>query len=185
MATAEDLYPSYDDFLRTAMKRCWERKTSSKATFLALMLASRHAWGVAIDKTFSAESGKKVLTGAASAAAVAMLIRTFLGGPIGILLGGASVASLVAVYGRDRKVVTKKVVRYRELIGEYKPRYEDLAKKASSNDERNLMLDGLMTRLLDDLDEPIAKEVPVTPSADGFAAHVKDKQERAKRDEER
>lgn len=177
--TTESAYPTYNDFVRASIQRCWERKSSSRATFLALMLASRHSWAVALDKTVSLESGKKLLTGAAGAAAVAMLVRAFLGGPIGLLLTGASVASLLAVYGKNHKLIGRKIVRYRELIREYRPRYESVRNSTSAADEQDLMLDGLMKRFLDELDadlpEPEAK--PQAPASSGFADHVRKQSE--------
>ncbi len=179
---AESAYPTYEDFLRASIQRCWDRSSSSKTTFLALMLASRHAWGVALDKTFSAESGKKVLTGAAGAAAVAVLVRTFLGGPLGILLTGASVASLLAVYGKNPRLIGKKVIRYREIIASYRPRYESLRDENQNIEQRDLMLDGLMKRFLDDLDAPLpeAEEAPAATGA--FAEHVRQQEERQQED---
>lgn len=178
--TTESAYPTYNDFLRASIQRCWERKSSSRATFLALMLASRHSWSVALGKTVSLESGKKLLTGAAGAAAVAMLLRAFLGGPIGLLLTGASVASLLAVYGKNHKLIGRKVIRYRELIREYRPRYESVQNSASAVSEQDLMLDGLMKRFLDELDADLPEPESETqaPVSSGFADHIRKQTEK-------
>lgn len=183
MSKVESLYGTYDAFLRTAVQRCWERKGSSKVTFMALMLATRHAWSVAFDKTVNPESGKKMLTGAAGAAAVAVLVRAFLGGPIGLILSGASVASLLAVYGKNHRLVWHKVGRYRELVKSYEAKYDAIAEQHRAgtlgDEPRDLMMDGLMSRFLDELDavpEPEAKEDPVAKAkaeTEGFAAHVR------------
>ncbi|MFT5354086.1 MAG: hypothetical protein ACI9KE_001287 [Polyangiales bacterium] len=178
--TTESAYPTYNDFVRASIQRCWERKSSSRATFLALMLASRHSWAVALDKTVSLESGKKLLTGAAGAAAVAMLVRAFLGGPIGLLLTGASVASLLAVYGKNHRLIGRKIIRYRELIREYRPRYESVRNGLSPVSDQDLMLDGLMKRFLDELDAdlPGPEAQADAPITSGFADHVRKQNEK-------
>ncbi|MEM7604967.1 MAG: hypothetical protein AAF411_06380, partial [Myxococcota bacterium] len=136
------------------------------------------AWSVALDKTFSADSGKKLLTGAAGAAAVAVLIRTFLGGPLGLLLTGASAVSLIAVYGRNSGVIGKKVGRYRTIIRDFEPRYDELVAQTRDVDQRELMLDGLVTRFLDELDAPFEDEPdPVSGGSSSFADHVRSKTE--------
>lgn len=188
MAPADKIAPaheSYDAFLQHALRRYWDRKGSSKVTFLALLLATRQAWAVAWDKGVSAESGKKALTGIGGAAAVAVLLRIFIGGPLGILLAGASVASLLAVYGKNTASIGKKVVRYRAMVDEYEERYAELKAEVAdaSESRRDLMMDGLMSRLLDELDtEPEEEEKPAKKESSGFAEHVA--REEAKDDED-
>ena len=178
MAPAARIPPaheSYDAFLQHALRRYWDRPGSSKVTFLALLLATRHAWTVAWSKGVSAEAGKKALTGIGGAAAVAVLLRIFIGGPLGILLAGASAASLLAVYGKNTAKIGKKVVRYRELVDEYETRYGELKAEitGASESRRDLMVDGLMSRFLDELDvEPPEEAEEAGPSDGGFAAHV-------------
>lgn len=178
MAPADKLPPaheSYDAFLQHALRRYWDRKGSSKVTFLALLLATKQAWAVAWDKGVSAEAGKRALTGIGGAAAVAVLLRIFIGGPLGILLAGASVASLLAVYGKNTASIGKKVVRYREMVDEYEDRYAELKAELgdASESRRDLMVDGLMSRFLDELDtEPEADGKPEAKASSGFADHV-------------
>jgi hypothetical protein len=178
MAPADKIPPaheSYDAFLQHALRRYWDRKGSSKVTFLALLLATRQAWAVAWDRGVSAESGKRALTGIGGAAAVAVLLRIFIGGPLGIILAGASVASLLAVYGKNTASIGRKVVRYREMVDEYEEHYAELKAEVqgASESRRDLMLDGLMSRFLDELDaEPEAEEAPAPKESSGFAEHV-------------
>lgn len=184
--SAEDGAPDYDDyqgFLRTAIQRQWERPGGSRVTFLALLLATRQAWAVAIDKTFDLDTGRKALTGAAGAAAVAILVRAFLGGPLGLLLTGASAVSLIAVYGKNQKSIWRKVGHIRGVVDDFEERFDQLQAKIESGDfgdeERTLMIDGLLGRFLDELEnvpepEPEEDEEPDTPASEGgsFAAHV-------------
>ena len=181
MARDEDAsFDSYQDFLRTAVRRYWERKGSSKVTFLALMFATRHAWGVAAQKGLSAETGKKALTGAAGVAAATVLIRIFLGGPLGLLLAGASAVSLIAIYGKNQEAIWKKVLRFRAVIDDYEERYDDLREREVDEDDRDLMMEGLLGRFLDELDRaPSDEEVEEEPEEpkDSFAAHVSRKRD--------
>ncbi|MEM9071027.1 MAG: hypothetical protein AAGE52_21125 [Myxococcota bacterium] len=179
-----DAFEDYDDFLRASIQRYWQRKGSSKITFLALMFATRHAWPVAAKEGFSAQTGKKALTGAAGMAAAAVVIRIFLGGPLGLLLAGASAVSLIAVYGKNQEAIWKKVLRYRGLIGDYEPKFESIhAQHASGDvdgDQRDLMMEGLMGRFLDTLDEAPEEEEEVEEEkvdTSSFASHVARKTE--------
>ena len=187
---AEELeFEDYNDFLAASVERYWKRKGSSKVTFLALMFATRHAWPVAVKQGLSVESGKKALTGAAGLAAAAVLIRAFLGGPIGLLLAGASAVSLIAVYGKNQEAIWKRVFRFRGLIDDYEPKFDALLKQHESgaiNDEqKQLMVEGLMGRFLDQLDEaPPPEEVDEEVEEDeededgSFASHVARKEEK-------
>ena len=133
-------------------------------------------WGAAWDEIRDPALAKKVLTGAAGAAAVALILRAVLGGPIGLLLTGASIASLVAFYVRNNRQVIAKVGGYREIIADYRERYQAITDEASDDATRHLMIDGLMSRFLDDLDayEPQENE---SDARTGFQRHVDSKRE--------
>lgn len=163
-------YESWQGFLKGAIKAYWESEGRSRLTFLALMLAAREAWSVAWSEVSEPGNAKKLLTGAAGAAAVALLIRTFIGGPIGLLLGGASIASLVAVYVKNRHSINARVEHCRKLVAKYNTQYEqvrgDWVDGKLRTDQRDLMMDGLMARFLVELDAdlgPEAREESVTP----------------------
>lgn len=182
-------FETYEDFLKASIKTYWTSGKANKVTLLGLLLATRETWGVALDKTLDPETGKKALTGAAGAAAVAVLIRAFLGGPLGLLLAGASVASLVGVYIKNHDRIWAKVGRMRGIIAKYEARFDELNLDAQASsvrkDQRGLMMEGLMGRFLVDLDaepEPEGDEPPAVderdpvPGRGSFAAHVADKE---------
>lgn len=160
-------YTSYEGFLKAAIKSYWE-KGGDRANFIALLLASREAWQVALDGVRAPGTGKKVLTGAAGAAALVVVLRMFLGGPIGLVLTGASIASLGALYARNHKRIWAQRSRYEELIGQFRVKHQQLRSKfvegAVDEDERNLMIDGLLRRFLDEID--IAPDLGEEPDAD-------------------
>lgn len=182
-------FETYEDFLKAAIHAYWTSGKADKVTLLGLLLATRETWGVALDKTLDPKTGKKALTGAAGAAAVAVLIRAFLGGPLGLLLAGASVASLVGVYVKNHDRIWAKVGRMRGIIDEFEARFDELSLDARESsvrkDQRGLMMEGLMGRFLVALDTepppeaekpPVVDELDPVPRRGSFAAHVADKE---------
>jgi hypothetical protein len=146
---------TYDGFLKAAIKSYYE-DGGDRVNFISLLLASREAWSVAWDEVKTPGTGKKLLTGAAGAAAVVVVLRLLLGGPIGLILTGASIASLGALYARNHKRIWAQQGRYKELIGQFRLKHQQVRTKfvdgAVDADERDLMMDGLMRRFLEELD---------------------------------
>ncbi|UJR79617.1 hypothetical protein [Sandaracinus amylolyticus] len=149
-------YASYDGFLKTAIETYWAQR-KNQVHFVALLLASREAWEVAWGGVTAPGTGRKVLTGAAGATAVVVALRLLVGGPIGLVLTGVSIASLGAVYARNHRRIWAQQERYRKLLGEYRVKYEQIRgnwiEGRIEEHQRDLMIDGLMNRLLDDIDE--------------------------------
>jgi hypothetical protein len=149
-------YASYDGFLKAAIETYWESRRN-QVHFVALLLASREAWEVAWDGVRAPGTGRKVLTGAAGATAVLVALRLLIGGPIGLVLTGASVAGLAAVYVRNHRRIWDQQERYRRLLGEYRVKYDrvraDWIEGRVEEQQRDLMIDGLMNRLLEEIDE--------------------------------
>lgn len=163
---------TYEQFLHRALKSQWERSDRKrKLGFLAMLLASSEAWKVAAEEIKGAATARNLLAGAAGAVALRMLLKYVLGGPLGIVLTGASIASLVAVYVRHHAEIVRRVGRYRELIAEYEPKFEDVrsgfAKGELSPSNRELMIDGLLKRFNDAVDR-IEREAakPAEPAGD-------------------
>ncbi len=173
---SETSIATYDGFLKTAIKKYWEQG-SDRANFIALLLASREAWEVAWDGVRAPGAGKKLLTGAAGAAAVVVLLRVLLGGPIGLILTGASVASLGALYARNHKRIWAQQERYKQLINQYRVKHQQVRTKFVDGgldaDERDLMVDGLLRRFLEDLDTQ-----PEMPESQAEAQDVDETDER-------
>ncbi len=158
----EDAYKSYDGFLKAAIKTYWEQG-EDRANFISLLLASREAWEVAWDEVRQPGTGKKVLTGAAGAAAVLVVLRLLLGGPIGLILGAASLASLGALYARNHRKIWAQQDRYKSIIGQYRIKHQQVRGKfvdgSIDEDERNLMVEGLLRRFLEEVaEEPELEE---------------------------
>lgn len=153
----DSAYAHFDGFLKVAIKTYWEKK-GDRANFLALLLASREAWEVAWDEVRQPGTGKKLLTGAAGVTAVLVVVRLVLGGPVGLILTGASIASLGALYARNHKHIWAQQERYKGIIGQYRVKHQQVRAKFVDGDidedERTLMIDGLLRRFLDEIDEP-------------------------------
>jgi hypothetical protein len=152
----EDAYKSYDGFLKAAIKTYWE-KGGSRVNFISLLLASREAWEVAWDEVRQPGTGKKVLTGAAGAAAVVVILRLVLGGPVGLILTAASVASLGALYARNHKKIWAQQERYKAILGQYRVKHQQVRGKFVDGgidaDERDLMIEGLLRRFIEEIEQ--------------------------------
>lgn len=191
MAHDRNAYETYEGFQKAALKEYWDSGRSSRINFLALLLASREAWSVAWEG--AAGSGKKILTGAAGAAALALILRVVVGGPIGLILGGATIASLVALYVKNHKEIWAKQEEFKAILDSYRPRWgairDDYLDGKLRTDQRDLMMDGLMSRLLDELDayayEPeLSRDDDEEDEPSGFARHAAKKRAQDDRDRE-
>jgi hypothetical protein len=161
---------TYDGFLKAAIKAYYE-DGGDRVNFISLLLASREAWTVAWGEMKAPGTGKKLLTGAAGAAAVVVVLRLLLGGPIGLILTGASVASLGALYARNHKRIWAQQGRYKELIEQFRTKHTGVRTKfiegAIDQEGRDLMMDGLMRRFLEELNvSPIQEEEEEEDSED-------------------
>lgn len=176
----ESAFDTFEDFLRSALGRYFRARGSSKVVLLALLFASKEAWGVALGRAVDPETGKRVLKGVGGAAAVALLLRVVLGGPLGILLAGISVASLVTVYVKEGAQLGGEITRVRAIVVDFRGRYGELSasckKGGRQGEQRELMMEGLMSRFLVALDEPAPKPEAKATAPSDFAAHIAKRQ---------
>jgi len=158
-AGGRSIYGEYDTFLKVAIKEYYDRGwTARKGNFIALLIASgQTAFSIAKDSVVDGTGTKKVAIGAALILALRIGLRYALGGPLGLILTVAAGASMISYFLRNQKDIVRKVGTYRTLIGETRQQYEDLqnAWRSGRHDviERNLMIDGLMKRFLQQCDE--------------------------------
>ena len=152
-----DIYTKFDAFLKEAIHEYYQRTGKlEKGNFIALVIASGEVASLALDSVKSGEGMKKVALGAVGLLALRLGLRFVVGGPLGIILVGATAASLVAYFVRNREEIQVRIVRNRELVGELRQAYEKLQEDHRDgrldDRQRNLMVDGLMKRFLADLD---------------------------------
>ncbi len=180
MARAPLTIRSFEAFLRAAIHRYWESPGRDRVSFLGLLFATRESLPVAFERLSRPDAQKKALLTSAGAVAVTVLLRTLLGGPIGLLLTAGSIAGLAQLYVARAPEVKVRSTRIRRLIGEYRGEVESALESgrtgALDDDQLDLVLEGLLGRFL----AAVAKDAPEAEgAADGgardggsFAAHV-------------
>ena len=151
------IYGDFDAFLKHAIKEYYDRGwRNRRGNFVALLIASGQTLEMAKDSVSSGDGIRNVAVGAGAMLALRIGLRYALGGPLGLILGAATAVSLAQYFIRNRKDVTKKIDVYKKLIQDARGRYDELqgAHRGGRTDvvERNLMIDGLMKRFLEDCD---------------------------------
>lgn len=156
---ARSIYRDFDSFLKVAIREYYDRGwTTRKGNFIALLVASgTTSFALAKDSVVDGTGTKKVAIGAATVLALRIGLRYALGGPLGLVLTVAASASLISYFFRNQKDIVKRVGTYKKVIAETGSRYEELQGgwKDGRYDatERNLMIDGLMKRFVQQIDE--------------------------------
>lgn len=152
--SADEIYVDFDSFLKSAIHQYYQSGGKGRrANFIALVIASGEIASMALDSVRSGAGTKKLAVGAAGILALRIGLRFLVGGPLGIVLAGATAASLVAYFVRNRAQITEKIGRYRELVASIRVDYEktqsDFRDGRFDRDQRNLMIDGLMKRFME------------------------------------
>lgn len=151
------IYSHFDEFLRAAIYEFYDSTgKQNKGALIALLIASGEITSLALDAVKNRSNLKRLAVGAASVVALRIGLKYALSGPLGILLAAGTAASLIAYFVRNRREVTGKIGRYRELVAQLRVDYEklqsDLRDGRLNEEQRNLMVDGLMKRFLNDLE---------------------------------
>jgi hypothetical protein len=154
----QEIYDDYDAFLKQGIREYYARGWKSRrGNFIALVIASGQIVSMAADSVRSGSGLKKAALGAAGVVALRFGLRYFLSGPVGLLLSAAVVASAVAFFVKNQKEITTKVAPYKALITDTRTRFEEIqgGYRAGRYDSagRNLMVDGLLKRFLEQADE--------------------------------
>jgi len=153
------IYADFDSFLKVALKEYYDRGwTTRKGNFIALLIASgQTALALAKDSVVDGSGTKKLAIGAAAVLALRVGLKYALGGPLGLVLTLAASASMVSYFIRNQKDIVKKVGAYKQYIAETRGRYEELQvgwrDGRYDSTSRNLMIDGLMKRFIEQCDE--------------------------------
>jgi hypothetical protein len=112
---------------------------------------------MATDSVKDGSGLKKAAIGAAGVVALRFGLRYFLGGPVGLLLSAAVVGSAIAYFVKHQKEISGKVGPYKTLITENRTKFEEIqgGYRAGRYDGpgRNLMVDGLLKRFLEEIDQ--------------------------------
>jgi hypothetical protein len=153
-----EVYDDYDSFLKQAIREYYARGWKDhKGNFIALVIASGQIVSMAADSVKDGSGLKKAGIAAAGVVALRFGLRYFLGGPVGLLLSAAAVASAVAYFMKHQKEISGKVAPYKQLVTDTRTKFEEIqgGYRAGKYDGagRNLMVDGLLRRFLEQVDE--------------------------------
>jgi hypothetical protein len=158
-AQRSSIYEDFDNFLKLGIKEYYDLGWKQRrGNFIALLIASgQTSFALAKDSVVDGTGTKKVAIGAAAVLALRVGLRYAIGGPLGLVLTIAASASMVSYFFRNQKDIIKKVGTYKSNIREAQERYEEIQSGwrdgRYEQNERNLMVDGLMKRFLQQIDE--------------------------------
>jgi hypothetical protein len=160
-AREDDLHPEvfddYSAFLKAGVREYYDRGWKQRrGNFIALLISSGQVTSLAADSMKDGSGLKKAAMGAAGVVALRVALRYALAGPLGIVLTGAAAVSAVAYVVKNQKEIGGKVTAYRALIDSTRSKFEEIqggyrGGRYDAN-ARNLMVDGLLRRFLEDVD---------------------------------
>ena len=158
-ASAQGLYATWDAFLKQAIREYYDRSwTTRKGNFIALLIAAgQTSLALAKDSVVDGSGTRKVAIGAGLLIALRIGLRYAIGGPLGLVLGVAAGASMIAYFIRNQKDIIRKVGSYRTVIADHEKRYDEVQVGWRDGKyqitDRNLMIDGLMKQFITQVDE--------------------------------
>lgn len=156
---ADSIYSDFDNFLKHGIREYYDRGWKSRrGNFIALLISSgQTSFALAKDSVVDGSGTKKVAIGAAAALALRVGLRYALGGPLGLVLTIAASASMVSYFFRNQKDIIRRVGTYKGVTKETQERYEEIQSGWRDGryeaTDRNLMVDGLMKRFLQQIDD--------------------------------
>jgi hypothetical protein len=153
-----EVFDDFDAFLRQGVREYYDRGWKSRrGNFIALVMSSGQVTSMAVDSVRDGTGLRKAAFGAAGVVALRFGLRYFLGGPVGLLLSAAVVASAVGYLVKNQKEITAKLPACRELITDTRTKFDEIqgGYRAGRYDAagRNLMVEGLLKRFLDQVDQ--------------------------------
>lgn len=150
------IYDTFDAFLQSAIKEYYDRGWQ-RPNFVALILASGQTMSMAKDAIGSPEGLKRLALGTFGIMAARVILTRIVTGPLGVVLTGVSIASLIALLVRNQREIIAKTGRFRDLINQTRERFDEAQSGYRQGRmelrERNLMIDGLQKRFLKECDE--------------------------------
>jgi hypothetical protein len=154
-----EVFDDYKAFLKAGIReyygRGWKQR---RGNVIALLIASGQAMSMAADSVKDGSGLKRAAMGAAGLVALRVGLRYALSGPLGIVLTGAAAVSAVSYLVKNQKEIGAKVGEYRTLVEVTRGKFDEIqgGYRGGRYDAaaRNLMVDGLLRRFLDDVDGP-------------------------------
>lgn len=156
-AYPSEVYENFDAFMQAVIKDIYDRG-AKRPEFVALILASGELLPLAWGKMRS--SGVRELAmGAAGVVALRMGLKYLLGGPLGVVLTGFTVATLISFFWSHQKEVLARRGPYKQLIGDTREKFEDIQARYRDGrydaGERALLVEGLLRRVVSEIEAPL------------------------------
>ncbi len=157
-----EVYENFDAFMQQVIKDTYDRG-AKRAEFVALVIASGEllpmAWG-----RIKKSGIRELAFGAAGVFALRVGLRYLLGGPLGIVLTGFTVATLVSFFWANQKEVMHRVKPYKQLLHDTRGKYEDIQARYQDrrydSGERALLVEGLLRRTIAEIEAPLPEAQP-------------------------
>jgi len=152
-----EVFDDYGAFLKHVVRAYYDRGWKQRrGNFIALVIASGQVLSLATDSVKDGSGLKKAALGAAGVVALRVGLRYALSGPLGVVLTGAAAVSAVTYLVKNQKEIGSKVGIYRTQVADARTKFDEIQGgfRAGRYDAaaRNLMVDGLLHRFLEDID---------------------------------
>lgn len=159
-AYPSDVYETFDAFMQQVIKDTYENG-AKRAEFVALVMASGEllpmAWG-----RIRKSGLREVAVGAAGVVALRVGLRYLLAGPIGMILTGFTVATMVSFFWANQREVMRRVRPYTNIIRDAREKFEDIQARYRDGrydaGERALLVEGLLRRVEGEIEAPLPEE---------------------------
>ena len=154
-----EVYESYDAFMQQVIHDTYARG-AKRPEFVALVLASGEliplAWG-----RVKKAGVRDLALGAAGVVALRFGLRWLLGGPLGVILTGFTIATLISFFWANQREVMSRRKPYKRLITDTHEKFEDIQARYRDGrydaGERALLIEGLLRRVLAEIEKPVAE----------------------------
>jgi hypothetical protein len=152
-----EVYDDYAAFLKQAVREYYDRGwKTNKGNFIALVITSGQMVAMATDSVKDGSGLRKAAFGAAGVVALRFGLRYFLGGPLGLLLSAAVVASAIAYLVKNQREITGKLDPCRATIADTRTKFDEIqgGYRGGRYDAagRNLMVEGLLKQFIEKVD---------------------------------
>ena len=155
-----EVYENFDAFMQVVIKDIYDRG-AKRPEFVALVLASGEllplAWG-----KMKRSGVRELAMGAAGVVALRVGLKYLLGGPLGVIFTGFTVATLISFFWSHQKEVLARRGPYKRLIGETREKFEDIQARYRDQrydeGERALLVEGLLRRVVSEIEAPLPEE---------------------------
>jgi hypothetical protein len=152
-----EVYETYDAFMQQVIQDTYARG-AKRPEFVALVLASGELLPMAWGRVKKA-GVRDLALGAAGVVALRFGLRWLVGGPLGVILTGFTIATLISFFWANQQEVLARRKPYKRLITDTHEKYQDIQTRYRDSrydtGERALLIEGLLRRVLAEIEKPI------------------------------